>query len=84
MMFITLLDAVPGEYLNMARLIKNLKPPEGGKIVMAMGMLGKPDAFVIFEAPDEASAADFTVQFNKVATFRTSVIFPAEKLRWTR
>lgn len=84
MRFITFLDALPGQYLSMARLLKKIEPPEGGRIETVMGMLGEPDAFIIFEAPDEASAADFTVQFNEVAQFRTSVIFPAEKLRWTR
>jgi len=42
-----------------------------------------PDAIVIFEAPDASTAADFTVQFGRVAETITSLALPIEEFKWT-
>src|SRR5207249_2176170 len=46
-------------------------------------VLGKPDAVVIFEAPDASTAADFMVQFSRVTDATTSLALPIEEFKWT-
>ncbi len=84
MLFVTTLKALHGQYLEAIKVFKRPKVPEGIEIKLFLGIFGKNDAIVIFSAPDEATAADFTVQFGHVAEVCTAVGFPIENLKWTR
>ena len=48
-------------------MFKHPKIPANVMLHEFLGLLGKPDAVAIFEAPDAVTAADFTVQFGRVA-----------------
>ena len=48
-----------------------------------LGLFGKPDAVVIFDAPDASAAADFAVQFSRVADTTTAFALPIEDFKWT-
>jgi uncharacterized protein with GYD domain len=73
-----------GQHLEAIKLFKRPKIPEGIKIREFIGIFGTSDALVIFEAVDEATAAEFTVQFCHVADVQTSLALPIEDLKWTR
>src|SRR5207247_4566995 len=59
------------------------KLPNNVMVHEFLGLLGKPDAIVIFEAPDASTAADFIVQFSRVTEATTSLALPIEDFRWT-
>ncbi|MEE9150474.1 MAG: hypothetical protein V3U20_01405 [Thermoplasmata archaeon] len=84
MLFVTSLKALHGQYLEAIKVFKHPKIPEGVEIKEFLGIFGNIDAIVIFTATDEATAADFTVQFGHVADVCTAVGLPIEDLRWTR
>jgi len=84
MLFVTTLKALHGQYLEAIKVFKRPKIPEGVEIKQFLGIFGGTDAIIIFSAPDEATAADFTVQFGHVAEVCTAVAFPIEDLKWTR
>jgi uncharacterized protein with GYD domain len=48
-----------------------------------LGLFGKPDVAIIFEAPNEKAAADFTVQFGRYGDLVTSLALPIEDFKWT-
>lgn len=80
MLYVTLLEALPGKVEELVSLAKNPQPPAGVKIVNVFGLFGKPDCILIFEALDEKIATDFIFQFDKSATTRTSLAVSLEKL----
>ncbi len=82
MMFITFLEILPGNYTQAIKLFKNPVVPEGIIIKESLWMFGRPDAFMLFEAPDEEAAGRFVVQFAEVTTPKTSLVFPIEKMSW--
>ena len=82
MIFTTTFNITPGNYKKAIRQYKAPILPEGIKILQFLWMFGVPDALVIFEAPDEATAGEFVIQFGDIAEVKTSVAFPIEKLRW--
>ncbi len=84
MLFITTMKSRYGQHLEAIKLYKRPKVPEGINIKHFIGIFGTLDALVIFEAPDEATAAEFTVQFCHVADVITSLALPIEELKWTR
>ena len=84
MLFVTSMKALHGQYLEAIKVFKRPKIPEGVEIKEFIGIFGNVDAIVIFEAPDEATAADFTVQFGHVADVCTAVAMPIDDLKWTR
>jgi uncharacterized protein with GYD domain len=84
MLFITTMKSRYGQHLEAIKLYKRPKVPEGIVIKHFIGIFGTLDALVIFEAPDEATAAEFTVQFCHVADVQTSLALPIEELKWTR
>lgn len=84
MLFVTTLKALHGQYLEAIKVFKRPKIPEDVEIKHFIGIFGSVDAIVIFSAPDEATAADFTVQFGHVAEVCTSLALPIEDLKWTR
>jgi uncharacterized protein with GYD domain len=73
-----------GQHLEAIKLFKRPKIPDGVVIKHFIGTFGATDALVIFEAPDEATAAEFTVQFCHVADVNTSLALAIEDLKWTR
>jgi len=83
MLFVTTLKFLPGKYEEGTRLCKRPKIPEGLKIKLFLGLFGKPDALIVFEAPDEGTAADFAVQFGRVAESATALALPIEEFKWT-
>lgn len=84
MLFITTLKALHGQYIEAIKVFKRPKIPEGVEIREFLGIFGNYDAVVIFSAPDESTAAEFTVQFGHVAEVCTAVAMPIENLKWTR
>src|SRR5438094_221582 len=72
MLFVTQLRILPGQFEEATRLFKHPKLPNNVMVHEFLGLLGKPDAIVIFEAPDASTAADFMVQFSRVTEATTS------------
>jgi len=83
MLFVTLIKVIPGQLEEATRLFKHPKLPNNVVVHEFLGLLGKPDAIVIFEAPDPSTAADFTVQFGRVSDATTSLALPIEEFKWT-
>jgi uncharacterized protein with GYD domain len=83
MLFVTLLNIIPGKFQDAIKMLKN--PPKLGdvQIKSRVGIFGKPDAIIIFEAKNEQTAADFVLQFGDVASTNTCLAFPADTLKWT-
>ncbi|MFA5772697.1 MAG: hypothetical protein WC974_08220 [Thermoplasmata archaeon] len=84
MLFVTLLNIIPGKFQEAIRLIKNPPKTQNIQIKSRVGIFGKPDAIMIFEAKDEQSAVDFVLQFADVASTNTCVAFPADAFKWTQ
>ncbi len=82
-LFVTSLRFLPGQYEEATRLCKHPKIPEGVEIKNFWGLFGKPDALIVYEADDPGIAADFAVQFGRVAESRTALALPIEEFRWT-
>lgn len=83
MLFICQLRIIPGELEEATRMFRHPKIPNNVMIHEFLGLLGKPDAIVIFEAPDAATAADFVVQFGRATEATTSLALPIEEFKWT-
>ena len=83
MLFITQLGIVPGQLDEAMRVFRHPRVPANVVVHEFLGLLGKPDAIVIFEAPDPQTAADFTIQFARVAETTTSLAMPIEEFKWT-
>jgi len=83
LLFVTQLKVIPGQLEDATRLFKHPRIPANIMIHEFLGLLGQPDAIVIFEAPDASTAADFTVQFCRVAETITSLALPIEEFKWT-
>ncbi len=83
MLFVTVMKALPGKYEEATRLCRHPKIPDDVEIKMFLGLFGKPDSIVIFEAPDASTAADFAMQFGRVADSSTSLALPIEEFKWT-
>lgn len=84
MLFMCQLRFMPGHYEQAIRTYKNPKIPEGMNIHHFLGTFGENDALVIFDAPDEGTAAEFVVQFREHSHTATSVAFPVASYKWTR
>jgi uncharacterized protein with GYD domain len=84
LMFLCTLRFMPGHYEQAIRNYKNPKIPEGLKLLQFLGIFGEEDALVIFDAPNEVTAAEFVVQFREHSHTATSVVFPVENYKWTR
>ena len=83
MLFVCQLRVIPGQLEEATRLFKHPKIPANIVLHEFLGLLGKPDAVAIFEAPDAMTAADFTVQFGRVADVVTALAMPIEEFKWT-
>ena len=78
MLFMTMLDIIPGKAEDMFYLVKKTQPPEGIKVHQFLKLFGKPDFVIIYEASSENSAMDFILKFTSCSTTRTSLCNPVE------
>ena len=76
MLFISLLEVIPGDAKKLTDKAKNPKMIQGVIIKNILGVFGKPDIMLIFEAPTERTAAEFVLQFSSCAITRTQLVFP--------
>lgn len=83
MLFVCTMKTLPGKYEEGVRLFKHPKIPDGINIREFLGIFGTIDAIIVFEAPNETVAADFAVQFARVADVSTSLSLPVEEFKWT-
>ena len=83
MLFVSQLRVMPGQLDEATRLFKRPRLPNNVMVHEFFALFGKPDAIVIFEAPDASTAADFVTQFSHVAETITSLALPSEELKWT-
>jgi uncharacterized protein with GYD domain len=84
MLFICQLRIIPGQLEEATRMFRHPKIPNNVMVHEFLALMGKPDAIVIFEAPDAPTAADFVVQFGRVAESQTSLALPIEDIKWTQ
>ncbi len=84
MLFVTTLKALPGKYDEATRMFRHPKIPDEITIREFLGLFGKPDALIIFEAPSERLAAEFAVQFGSAVESVTSLAMPMDQWKWTR
>ncbi|MGQ9630465.1 MAG: GYD domain-containing protein [bacterium] len=80
MLFATTLDIISGKTEEAVNLVKKFKTPKGVTVKEFLGLFGKPDFLVVFEAPDEKTAVEFVLQFGRAMVHKTSLAFPAESL----
>jgi len=76
MLFISSLEVIPGKTKDLTDKAKNPKMLQGIVIKDIMGVFGKPDIILTFEAPSEGTAAEFVLQFSDCATLKTQLVFP--------
>ena len=84
MKFVTFLDVRAGKYYQAIKKFRNPEIPEGVHIRESLWLFGKPDAILIFDAPDEKTAGKFVVQFGEITEPTTSLVFPIDELTWIR
>jgi uncharacterized protein with GYD domain len=76
MLFISSLEMLPEKARELTDRAKNPKMIQGVVIKDILGVFGKPDIILIFEAPSERTAAEFVLQFSDCATTKTQLVFP--------
>jgi len=76
MLFISTLEIIPGKTKELTGKAKIPKMLQGIIIKNMLGVFGKPDIILIFEATSERIAAEFVLQFSDCATTRTQLVFP--------
>ncbi|MGB3480342.1 MAG: hypothetical protein WBB67_14435 [bacterium] len=80
MIFVSMLDVIPGKDDELRKIIKTLDIPKGIKIREFLTLFGKPDFLLTFEAPNEERAMSFILKFVSVAVPKTSVGVLVEKI----
>ena len=80
MIFVSMLDVIPGKDDELRKIIKTLDIPKGIKIREFLTLFGKPDFLLTFEAPNEERAMSFILKFVSVAVPKTSVGVMVEKI----
>ena len=80
MIFVSMLDVIPGKVDELRKIIKTLEIPEDIKIREFLTLFGKPDFLLTFEAPNEEMAMSFILKFVSVAVPKTSVGVLVEKI----
>ena len=73
MIFVTMLDVIPGKSEEVRKIVKNISYPSDIKMMEFLSLFGKPDYLIVFEAPDEEKAMTFILNFVSVAVPRTSL-----------
>lgn len=79
MIFVSMLDVIPGKADKLQKIVSTLKTPKGIKIREFLSLFGKPDYVLTFEAPNEEKALAFVLTFVSVAVPKTSLGIPVEK-----
>lgn len=80
MIFVSMLDVIPGKVDELRKIIKTLEIPKDIKIREFLTLFGKPDFLLTFEAPNEEMAMSFILKFVSVAVPKTSVGVLVEKI----
>lgn len=80
MIFVSMLDVIPGKVDDLRKIVKTLEIPEDIKIREFLTLFGKPDFLLTFEAPNEEMAMSFILKFVSVAVPKTSVGVLVEKI----
>jgi len=80
MIFVSMLDVIPGKVDDLRKIVKTLEIPEDIKIREFLTLFGKPDFLLTFEAPNEEMAMSFILKFVSVAVPKTSVGVSVEKI----
>jgi uncharacterized protein with GYD domain len=80
MLFVSQLETLPGKLQDALSLAKNISPPQGITVKYCLGLFGKPDILLVFEAPTEADAARFITKFGDTVITKTSLAFPIEQI----
>lgn len=76
MLFISTLEIIPEKAKELTSKVTNPKMVQGIVIKDMLGVFGKPDILIIFEAPSEKVAAEFVLQFSDLAVMKTQLVFP--------
>jgi len=84
MKFVMMIEALPGKYAELVKLLKHCRMPKGVSIIDSLAIFGKPDVVIIFEAENEERAAEFAIQFGDCGDVKTLLAQPMEKMKWTR
>ena len=79
MIFVSMLEVIPGKVDQVQKIISTMKPPKDIKIREFLSLFGKPDYILTFEAPNEEKALAFILKFVSVAVPKTSLGIPVEK-----
>ena len=79
MIFVSMLDVIPGKADKLQKIVSTLKTPKDIKIREFLSLFGKPDYVLTFEAPNEEKALAFVLTFVSVAVPKTSLGIPVEK-----
>lgn len=79
MIFVSMLDVIPGKVEELQKIIRTMKVPNDIKIREFLSLFGKPDYLLTFEAPSEEKALSFILKFVAVAVPKTSLGMPVEK-----
>ena len=79
MLFVTLLKIRQGKLKEARKFLQSGENPEGISIKAYLGLFGRYDALLIFEAPDSGRAASFvTDMMSAFETETFATISPAE------
>jgi len=81
MLFISSLEVIPGKAKELTDKAKKPKMIQGVVIKDILGVFGKPDIILIFEAPTERTAAEFVLQFTASSTTKTHLVFPIKIIK---
>ncbi|MBU1853925.1 MAG: GYD domain-containing protein [Candidatus Omnitrophica bacterium] len=76
MLFISSLEITTEKAKELMTRARNPEMIQGVVIKDILGVFGKPDIILIFEAPSERTAAEFVLQFTDCAITRTHLVFP--------
>ncbi|MCK4940850.1 hypothetical protein KAS45_02045 [candidate division WOR-3 bacterium] len=79
MIFVSMLDVIPGKADELQKIVSTFKTPKGIKIREFLSLFGKPDYVLTFEAANEEKALAFVLTFVSVAVPKTSLGIPVEK-----
>ncbi len=79
MIFVSMLEVIPGKVDEVHKIIKTIKVPKDIKIREFLSLFGKPDYILTFEAPSEEKALSFILKFVSVAVPKTSLGMPVER-----
>lgn len=80
MIFVSMLNVIPGKGDEIQKIIKTMAIPKEIKVREFLSLFGKPDYLLTFEAPNEEKAMSFVLKFVAHAVPKTSLGVPIEKI----